>query len=177
MFIFLLVFLVPSRAHHPDDQVWRPLGVGVCDGNHGPRQPLCLQHPQHRRGPEQRPWGANPGRAGHHRNSPQPFSGHFRLHLHVCHLSSPTLREGKGGICCPPSNIPTPSFSSIYGLRRFLKVWAIRKSELQADSSFAHLHMHLRSVLKETLIMDWTRYRHSWKIYAHRRGDEDEAFL
>lgn len=91
----------PFTAHCPNDQAWRPLEVGVCDGNHGPRQPLCLQHPQHRRGPDQRPRGANPGRAGHHRNSPQPFSGHFRLHLHVCHLSSPTVGEGGGATLVP----------------------------------------------------------------------------
>lgn len=77
-------------AYQPDDQASRPVGVGVCDGNHGPRQPLCLQHPRHRWWLDQRPRGANPGRAGYHWNNPQPSSGHFCLYLHICHLSFPS---------------------------------------------------------------------------------------
>lgn len=89
--ICTLFFLSLSiTAYQPDDQASRPMGVGVCDGNHGPRQPLCLQHPRHRWWPDQRPRGANPGRAGYHRNDPQPSSGHFCLYLHICHLSFPS---------------------------------------------------------------------------------------
>lgn len=166
---FPLVF--PFTANHPDDQASRPLGVGFCDGNHGPWQPLCLQHSHHRRWLDEWPRGANLGRAGYHRNGPQSFSGYFCLYLHICHLRFPTVGEGGErdfGVLC---NIPTHSFLSTYGLRRFLKVWTIWKSEPQPDSSFIHQHLHLCSVLKKTLIIDCTCYCYILKIYAHRRRD------
>ena len=139
-----LVFLLRFAANHPNDQASRPLEVGFCDGNHGPRQPLCLQHSHRRRWLDEWPRGANLGRPGYHWNGPQSFSGHFCLYLHFCHLRSPTVGEGS-------------SFLAISGLRRFLQVWAIRKSELQP----------VRTALA---------YRYFWKIYAHIGRDGASSY-
>lgn len=67
-------------------QAWRPLGVGFCDGNHGPRQSLCLQRSREGGRPRERSWGTDLSCAGDNRNRSQSTSGHICLHLHNCHL-------------------------------------------------------------------------------------------
>lgn len=107
----------PLRLCLPCLQASRPVGVGFCDGNHGPRQPLCLQRSRKRGRLHERPRGANSSRAGHHRNCPQSFSGHICLHLHLRHLRFPWTRDA--GIV--PNSAPhfPPSSSSIYILGGF----------------------------------------------------------
>lgn len=78
--------LPPSLPHCLHFQASRPVGVGFCDGNHGPRRPLCLQRSRKRGRLYEWSRGANFSRAGHHRNHPQSFSGHICLHLHFRHL-------------------------------------------------------------------------------------------
>lgn len=83
-FNFVLSFTsLPPWLHM---QASRPVGVGFCDGNHGPRRPLCLQRSRKRGWLHERPRGANFSRAGHHWNHPQSFSGHIRVHLHLSHI-------------------------------------------------------------------------------------------
>lgn len=92
LFIFNTVLPFTSTCvshphlHPPHVQASRPVAVGFCDGNHGPRQPLCLQHSCQRGWLHERPRGENLSCAGHHRHHPQSFSGHNCLHLHLGHL-------------------------------------------------------------------------------------------
>lgn len=67
-------------------QAWRPLGVGFCDGNHGPRQSLCLQRSRQGGRPGERSWGTDLSCAGDNRDHPQSTGGHICLHLHIRHL-------------------------------------------------------------------------------------------
>lgn len=103
-------------------KAWRPVGVGFCDGNHGPRQPLCLQRSRKRGGRHERPRGENSSRAGHHRNHPQSFSGHICLHLHLCHLRfSARLDKEPLALFLPPHHHPTLLLPSSSPLCLFLK--------------------------------------------------------
>lgn len=82
------LFNFNSVLHPPPHHIQapRPVGVGFCDGNHGPRRPLCLQRSCERGRLRERPRGADSSRAWHHRNHPQSFSGHICLHLHLRHI-------------------------------------------------------------------------------------------
>ncbi len=97
-------------------QASRPVGVGFCDGNHGPRRPLCLQRSLKRGRLHERPRGENFSRAGHHRNHPQSFSGHICLHLHLRHLRFSA--RGVGAVPQLVCALP-PSSLSIYIPREF----------------------------------------------------------
>lgn len=82
---------LPSCSPHSHpcltaSQAWRPLGVGFCDGNHGPRQSLYLQRSHQGVRPRERPRGTDLSCARDHRNRPQSTGRHICLHLHIRHL-------------------------------------------------------------------------------------------
>lgn len=83
---FVLAFTAFPPSFPLRSQASRPLGVGFCDGNHGPRQSLCLQRSREGGRLYERSRGTHSSRAGYNRNCPQSFGGHICLHLHVRHL-------------------------------------------------------------------------------------------
>lgn len=99
---------LPSRSplSHPcltASQAWRPPGVWFCDGNHGPRQSLCLQRSREGGRPRERSGGTDSSCAGDNRDRPQSTGGHNCLHLHVCHLKK---RLQTQGVATPTSHAP-----------------------------------------------------------------------